>query len=465
MFIGRDEELNELDRLYRAKAANLLVMYGRRRVGKSVLIEKFMEGKISLQFEGLENVHTKGQIEKFVADLAKQINDPLLKNIKVTNWLPLLDYLTEYFSKQSSKSILFLDEFQWLASNQSKLVSLIKNYWDKFWKKQNVMLILCGSVSSFMVKRVIKSKALYGRINYELCLQPFSPKEVVKLLDHKRDASEIFLYNLILGGIPKYLQEIDLDQSFEQNMNRLFFLKNSLFANEYERIFYSQFKEHKTYENIAKLLKNTPLSLQQLSDKTKIPSGGGLRFYLQNLEYTNFITSYVPYNKNLNSKLMKYKLTDEYLRFYYKYIEPNLRLIRENQRRDLFSQIVKPVWNPWLGFAFENFCMKNAYYLAEIMGFANQVLHWGPLFNRDDTGFQVDLIYLRQDNVITLCEMKFHSKPIGVSVIKEVEYKCKLLTVPRGYTIERALITRFGVDSSLQELNYFHHVVEIKDLF
>ena len=140
-------------------------------------------------------------------------------------------------------------------------------------------------------------------------------------------------------------------------------------------------------------------------------------------------------------------------------------LIKENQRRNLFSQLVKPVWNSWLGFAFESFCMKNAYYLAEVMGFADQVRQWGPLFNQDSTKFQVDLIYLRQDNVITLCEIKFHNKPITTSIIKEVERKCKLISLPRGYTLETALISKCGVDTSLDELDYFQHVVSLEDIF
>lgn len=464
-FVGRTLEQEELESLYRAPDAKLVVVYGRRRIGKSTLIEKFIQNKPHLSLEGLEKVRTKGQLHQATHHLAEHIADPLLRNATFEDWASLFDYLTHYFSNSPKKQVLFLDEFQWLAVNQSKLVSIIKSYWDRHWSKQNVMLILCGSVSSYMVKRVIRSKALYGRINWELCLQPLAPNEIAQLLDHKRSQDEILLYSMILGGIPKYLKEIDPHKSFEQNMNRLFFMRNSLFSEEYHRIFFSQFKEHKIYESIIQALRSAPLSQEEIAKATSLSSGGGLKSYLNNLERSAFITHYVPYNKAMNSKLIKYKLTDEYLRFYFKYIIPHLKLIQTNSKHNLFTQLVKPHWQPWLGFAFENFCLKNAMYLAEKMGFAHHVLQWGPLFHQGDTQFQVDLIYERQDNVITVCELKYYNKPISVSVVHEVERKCALIQLPRGYTMEKALITRFGIDDALKTLNYFHHVLTIDDFF
>jgi uncharacterized protein len=212
------------------------------------------------------------------------------------------------------------------------------------------------------------------------------------------------------------------------------------------------------------LYKNN-LTLDQVAKKLHMPSGGGIKFYLNNLENANFITHYIPYDKTTNSKLIKYKLTDEYLRFYFQYIAPYLKLIQQNSRHNLFSQIVKPKWESWLGFAFENYCLKHAYYLAEIMGFADVVLQWGPYFTSGDNAFQVDLIYTRQDNVITLCEIKYHAKPLDISIIKEVERKCQLLKIPKGYTLERALISRFGVDDTVTALAYFHHVISVEDLY
>ena len=465
-FVGREHEISELNELYKAKGARLAVVYGRRRVGKSCLIEEYMSDKPHLHFDGLENVRTRGQIEQFTLDLARQINEPLLQNVSFGTWSAVFDYISDFLSKnKKNKTVILFDEFQWLAVNQTKLVSLVKTYWDRYWSKQNVLLILCGSVSSYMIKRVVKSKALYGRINWELCLRPFSLNETFKLLKGKRSKDETMLYNIILGGIPKYLQEINPNKSFAQNINRLFFVENALLSKEYEKIFYSQFKEHATYEKIVCSLIERPLTLNEISKKINVSSGGGLKEYLSNLEKALFVTSYVPYDKSINSKLIKYKLTDEYLRFYFKYIQPHLILISSNRDRNLFSQLVKPQWRPWLGFAFENFCIKNAYYLSSLMGFAEQVVHWGPCFNREAEQFQADLVYVRQDKVITLCEIKYIEKPIGVEIVREIDRKCNLIVVPKGYTLERALISRFGADEALTTLGYFHHSITVDDFF
>ncbi len=464
-FIGRDQELYSLNQMYKIKESKLAVLYGRRRVGKSCLVTHFMQDKKHLYFEGLEQGRTKAQIAQFVFDLSKQVNDEILKQVKLDSWEPILDYLTKFFSQSKEKYILFLDEFQWLAANQSRLVSLLKKYWDQQWSKQNVMVILCGSVCSYMTKRVISSKALYGRIHWELCLQPLDPIESYHLLGAKRNRDEVLQYLQILGGIPKYLKEVDTRKSFDQNINSLLFTKNGILVNDYSKIFYSQFKEYHTYETIVRYLKDQPRTLDEIASKLKISSGGGMKSYLENLEKALFLTSYIPYNKKPNSKIKKYKLTDEYLRFYFKYVEPHIKLISVNRTRNLFEQLVKPVWNAWLGFAFENYCLKNAMYLAKIMGFESHVVQWGPYFQRGDEGFQIDLIYLRNDKVVTLCEIKYSEKEVPIAVVHEVKKKCALIEVPRGYTLETALISRFGPEKALRELDYFHHYVEAVDFF
>ncbi len=252
MFVGRKNELKELERLSKSPSAKLAVIYGRRRIGKSSLIEHFAIGKTCLQFEGLEGEETPEQIKSFTNDLIKQINDPILKSVNFRSWEEVFTYLTIHLKKNKKrKIILFFDEFQWLAANQSSLVSLFKKFWDQEWKKLNVFIILCGSISSYIVKKVIKSKALYGRIDWEHMLGPLSLEEAFLLLKEKRSKEEVLKYFMILGGIPRYLESIDTNKSFEQNMNLLFFRKDAPFFNEYEKIFYSQFKEHKTYEKIV----------------------------------------------------------------------------------------------------------------------------------------------------------------------------------------------------------------------
>lgn len=465
MFVGRYEELLQLEKLYNAKSAQLAVLYGRRRIGKSVLIEEFCKNKSFLRFEGLENEQTLSQIRQFSKDLGKQINDPILTKARLSEWTELLDKLTEVLQQRKERTVVFMDEFQWLAVQHSLLVSLFKKYWDQRWKKCNVVFILCGSVSSFMVKKIIKSKALYGRINLELHLDSLSPVSCQQLLK-KRTHFELLNYYLVFGGVPKYWEEILSNRSFEQNLNELFFKPTGFLFNDYERIFYSQFKEYSTYEQLVRTLNEGPASLEEIAKKMKMLSGGGLKFYLENLELAGFIHSYVPYDKRSSSKLKKYSLIDEYLRFYLKFVEPNKKIISVwATQRNFFQQIIKAKWDIWAGFAFENFCRKQAFLLADKMGFADYVESFGPYFSRGDKAFQVDLIFRRTDKVITLCEIKYQNKPISTQIIAEVKRKCELIKVPRGYNLEKALITTHGVDQALRDSEFFEHILQIEDYF
>ncbi|MCP4221118.1 MAG: AAA family ATPase [bacterium] len=468
MFIGRKQQLKLLEEAYGSTKSCLSVIYGRRRVGKSSLVKQFSLGKpYFYSFEGLEKEDTPGQIENVKALLQRQFDDTTLKDINFNNWRNVLDYISDKLVKRRSKKkvVLSFDEFQWMAAGRNKLISLIKFYWDNYWKDNNVMLILCGSVASFMVKRVLSSKALYGRINLEILLKGLPPHEAALLFEGKRSKEEILKYLLILGGIPKYLEEINLNRSFNLNINRLCFRKHSLMLEEINRIFYSQFRETKIYLRIVKLLETGIYSQVEISRSLGIASGGGLKEYLDNLELAEIVRSYVPYNKSISSKFRKYTLADEFLIFYFKFIAPNLRTIEESSSQKLFEAFSRDNLNIWLGFAFERYCIKNAAYLSEIMGFRDEVLTASPYFERENRNFQVDLLYKRMDNVITLCEIKHVNTKIPPSVIPEVERKSTLFKVPRGYTIEKALISLYGPDKALADSGYFAHHVTLTQFF
>ena len=167
MFIGRKNELKLLEDAYATNKSCLAVIYGRRRIGKSSLVRQFSLNKpYFFSFEAVENEDTEGQIQHFTSLLKEQVNDSSLSNIKFKNWRDVFTYLTDKLIKRRSKKklVIFLDEFQWMAAGRNKLVSLVKYFWDNRWKYNHVMLILCGSVASFMVKRVLTSKALYGQL-------------------------------------------------------------------------------------------------------------------------------------------------------------------------------------------------------------------------------------------------------------------------------------------------------------
>jgi len=461
MFVGRKRELKLLNEAYHSPRSELVVIYGRRRIGKSSLVNKFAENKSPFYtFEAIEGETTKGQILHFTELLKEQLKDPILESVSFKTWENAFSYINERIINEKHgkrKQILFFDEIQWMAAGRSQLISLLKYYWDNHWKEKNIMLILCGSIASFMVKKVIKAKSLYGRITLEILLKGLRADEAAYLFGKKRGKEEVLKYLLVFGGVPKYLEEINLASSFNQNINRMCFSAHGTMTHEVHRIFYSQFREAQTYLRIVTLLKKGIHSLNEISKKLNISSGGGLRQYLENLEQAEIIRSFVPFDKGIKSKFRKYALADEYLTFHFKFIEPNLRTINESSSKKLFETLTKGSFEPWLGLAFERFCIKHAGFLAEIMGFEEEMLTASPYFARDDKQFQIDLLYKRADNVITLCEIKHHNSKIGTKIIPEMERKCTLITPPRGYTVEKALISPYGPDNALRDSGYFNH--------
>jgi hypothetical protein len=468
VFIGRRRELKILEEAYSTRKSELIVIYGRRRIGKSSLVKKFAENKLEFYgFEAIEGENTQRQIPHFTEQLKRQTDDPLLESVSFKTWENVFTYITERIISKNAgrkKQIIFLDEIQWMAAGRGRLISLLKYYWDNHWKDKNIMLIICGSVASFMVKKVIKSKALYGRITVEILLKGLRPDEAACLFQNKRSREEILKYLLVFGGVPKYLEEVNLSRSFNQNINRLCFSPHGTMLHEANRIFYNQFREAQTYLKIVKLLQKGIFSAREISEKLKIPSGGGLCQYIDNLEQAEIVRSFIPFDRGINTKFRKFALSDEYLIFYFKYIEPNLRIITESSSKKVFETITKESYHTWLSFAFERFCIKNSGYIAEIMGFAEEVLMASSYFGRGDKRFQIDLVYTRSDKVITICEIKFHNEKIGTKIIPEMEKKCNLLKIPRGYTLEKSLISLYGQDDALKDSGYFDYNVTLDDV-
>ncbi len=460
--IGREMEMTLLDKAFHAPTSKLVAMYGRRRVGKTYLLKNFYQNKSALYFDGVENGSTKDQLNNVANQLFNQIPMPQLRAFRPKNWNEFFDTLLSVLPDK--KCVLVFDEIQWLAVGQNKLIPIFKSYWDGQFSKKNVLIILCGSIAHFMVKKVIQSKALYGRINHEILLGAFSPYEISLMLK-KRGPIERLEYSFLLGGIPKYLEEIDQSTSFDKNIKNLLLTRSSFFFNEADKIFFSQFKEAKVYKKIIYELGQSNLTLEEISKKTHIPSGGGLKAYLDNLEMAQFIRGYRVAGVT-KGKLIRYKLIDEFLRFYFQFISSIEKNIGEISPQEIFTEHVRPRLSVWMGFAFEVFCFKHAIKIATQLGFAGKVTTYGPLLIRDgkkNIG-QLDLVYWRLDNVITLCEIKFSKRPIDVNVIDEIEKKISKLQVAANLTIEKILITPNGASSKLKASNYFHHILDMEDL-
>lgn len=468
-FYGRSYELKDLNEEFQRGRSSLTILYGRRRIGKTSLLQEFCKGKNHLRFEGLETGKEEIQIHHFLKELSRQTGRAWLGKIQRSTWREALDTLSSELSGKK-KQILVFDEFPWMIQKNKEVVSLFKYFWDNDWaRKENLMVVFCGSVNSFMVNDLMHSSAFYGRINKEICLGPLS-LENIGLFFSKNSFQDILEFTMIFGGIPKYLEEINPKESLIQNVNRLCFKKDAYFVGEFERIFKDEFDIINVYEKIVSLLSScSSMNYSEILRALHAEKGGGYLDYLKNLELAGFIQHFSPFDRPDESRLVRYRLVDEYLLFYFHFIKPHLKKIQENQGENLFLNFIgRQRWAIWVGFAFERFCLKQSKRIQKILQIDQLVKRDGSFFNRKTTlqnGFQIDLLFERFDRVMTLCEMKYLNKPIGTEIIQEVERKVSLLPLGKTQTLERVLITLTAPTQKLEAQHYFNRIIMAEDLF
>ncbi len=466
-FVGREAELELLGEKIGSHRSCVCVVYGRRRIGKSALVEKALQEERSLIFEGLEGRSKQRQIEHFLTQLAYQTDADRTAAV-VSSWYDA--FMLLYETVRENPRHVVLDEFQWMANYRAEIVSELKPVWEKYLSRiPGLTLILCGSIASFMVKRVIRSSAFYGRIDLEIHVRPFHFGEAREMLPG-RGISELLDAYLLSGGVPKYLELLGEGASVLATMERLGFREGGYFTGEYKRIFVSHFGRQPAYERIVAALASRPYGLfrKQIVDQAGVEAGGLLSQYLDNLEKAGFIASATPIDKSPNSRYIKYFLSDAYMRFYHAFILPNQSAIASGVGDGMFlRRLQDPAAAAWMGRSFEYFCLYHAGMIAERLGFSGIDFSCGPYFRpprRGRPGVQIDLLFDRSDHVVTLCEAKYSAQPTGVAVIPEVEERVEQLRdVCGSRTIQKVLVTRTAPTRDLEAAGYFYRIMSPED--
>jgi|WetSurMetagenome_2_1015567.scaffolds.fasta_scaffold120643_2 uncharacterized protein len=466
-FIGRTTELASL-RDWDKSRSKLTVVYGRRRVGKTRLIEEAFGREKVIRFEGIEGQTARESMMNFQSQMAKQFNSPELLEVPVHQWSAMLSILSRKIG--ADPAILVFDEFQWIAGKHGNLVGYLKYAWDNTFSKNNrVHCILCGSVSSFMVKKVIRSKALYGRIDHELIVQPLMLTEIIGKIGAQRSINELVEMYMVVGGIPQYFQLFDWKISVWLNIQKLCFTSNGFLVNEFERIFASHFGATGHYRTIIKaLVRLKSATREQLQMQCHLQTGGRISEYLENLELAGFVQKYANIDKPEGVRNVRYRLSDFYLLFYFTFIAPNIGKIRDaSQKNDLQGYMPDKRKYPWLGHAFERVCQHHHHRIAECLGFSAVAYHAGSWTSNKNDGnsAQIDLLYVRADRVITICEIKYTQEKIDSEVISDMDRKIAAFPNKKRYTIEKTLITSAGATDSLVNSGYFTRILRAEDIF
>ncbi len=467
MFVGRKHEISLIrERLADQAKAQMIVLYGRRRVGKSTLIREAVKREVRvLYFEGIEGENTQIQISQFLDDLAHQTGRVRLS---ATTWREVFKGLGEIV--ETGRWVLVFDELPWMGAGRTAIVSQLKLYWDRWIRNPQIALFLCGSVASFMVRHVVHSKALHNRKTLEMCLSPLSPREAGCFINRRSHREKALLY-MTLGGVPKYLEQVDARRSIEKNLNRLCFSADGFFLTEYETLFKEQFRSLKVYESIVASLATSSASLSELGKRIGVSRGGGFGEQLQNLVRAQFVCEYKPVRigNATGARTRLYKLTDPFLLFYFRYIHDNRDLIGRNRYgENLFRSIVGPSLNQYCGLAFERLGEASINCILELMELQLvDIKQMGTYFRQTRTlgsGLQIDWLVVRHDGVWNLLEFKYEGRPAGLDVMRQVQEKIRRLNPPDNISVEPVLVSAHGCTKALQATGFFQRTITLADL-
>jgi AAA+ ATPase superfamily predicted ATPase len=438
--IGRVTELAQLSKIVQSNDAELLAVYGRRRVGKTFLIRNAYEKRMIFEFSGIHNASLAQQLENFRDSLSKMSKGTIIT--KPTSWIQAFNILIEYLTPliKTQKKVIFFDELPWINTPRSGFLPAFENFWNSWAARQkNIVVVICGSSASWMIQKIVKSRGgLHNRVTRKIRLLPFTVGETEAFLKSRMvilDKYQILQLYMVMGGIPQYLKE------FEHAQNHM--------------------------KVIRALAKNkSGLSRSEIIEACSLTSGGGATQLLDELTESGFITPYIPFNRTAKDNI--YKLTDEYSLFYLKYIENS----KSHGPGTWAKFSTGNSWTSWSGFAFESICMKHSVQIKKALGIENvstEMSVWQCKPQKGEQGAQIDLLIDRQDQCINLCEMKFsvNSFIISKSYAKELESKLKVFREQSKTrkTLFLTLVTTYGVKNGNSFTGLIQNEVTMDALF
>ena len=465
-FYGREYELDLLKQQLRSRKAKLIVLRGRRRVGKSRLLAEFSKNfNRTFEFSGLppgENIGPTEQRVEFAELLARQAKCAVTCT---DDWSHLFWLVSEQIT--SEKTLIIFDEITWMAEGDATFLPKLKNAWDLYFSRMpNVIFALSGSLSLWIEKNILSSTGYLGRIDLKLIVEQL-PLSVCRQFwgkNNKWSAFDMLKFLSVSGGIPKYLELIDPKLSAEDNINRHCFDQNGFLYDEFENIFSDLFeKKNGIYTDIVKALVTGSKQLEQILKSINREKGGVTTEYLNDLEKSGFIS--IDYSWDIKkgkiSRTRMYRLADNYSRFYLKYILPYKSQLKTKSTAMNITQL--PQWSSVLGLQFENLVLANRdLVLSAIKLHANDVVCINPYFQRKNSkqeGCQVDLLIQTRFDTLYLCEIKFSKNEVGLPVMTEVQEKIKKLKVPKNFSVLPVLIHVNGVSEQLEDEQFFTYMI------
>jgi AAA+ ATPase superfamily predicted ATPase len=416
MMIGRIDEQRRLREAFESEYSEFVAVYGRRRVGKTFLVREQFHYKFTFQHTGLARKSTREQLQSFQLSLRRQ---GYTKAPLPGNWIEAFDMLKDLIEwSKDRRKVVFIDEMPWMDAPRSSFLPALENFWNSFASaRKDVVLIACGSATSWIVRKLLKNKrGLHNRITYRIHLQPFTLNECEQYAKQRKlGMSRLQLMEgyMALGGIPYYWSLLDKSKSLAQNIDRLFFSKDGELKGEYYELYASLFNHPEKYVAVIETLgkKRSGLSREEIIKEGKLESNGKLSEILEDLENCGFIRKYNMIG--MKSKGALYQLIDCYTLFYFRFIQNN----NSNDEHFWSKSIGTGEYNSWCGLAFERLCLLHSRQIKTklgISGIISSEYAWWTDQKDGKRGAQIDLLIDRNDGVINLCEMKYTKVPFRI---------------------------------------------------
>ena len=470
--IARQRECDELTRCMESDKSEFVIICGRRRIGKTYLVERYFGGKFDFRYVGGHNMRTREQLRNFSKALRKYSGR---KMPEFADWYEAFDALEEYLGSlpQDRKKVIFIDEMPWMDSSRSNFVSALENFWNGWANSQyNIVLVATGSATSWMVDKLLMNRGgLHNRITRRLYLSPFTLHETEEYLKNRHttwDRYEMLQCYMLTGGVPFYLDLIEPRETLARNIDRLCYEEDGALGKEFDELYNAVFPNAETYISVVRLLSEhkNGMTRKEIGEKLGL-NGTNLSRIIKNLEKCNFIGKRAQFGNKKNEAI--YRLIDFYTLFYFKFIENNLSLDKMWWTHHLDSGSI----NAWRGLTFEIICMEHHRQIKQalgISGMATSVSTWRcyPDAKNNLPGAQIDMIIERADRMIHLCEMKFSQKAYNISSEYEQKLRDRMwlfdTKTKNSKPLVHTFVTTFGLGEGRHH-SIVHSEVTMDDLF
>ena len=473
--IGRGPEQRVLQTALDSGEAELVAVYGRRRVGKTFLVREFYRDQLRFELTGVRDAPLGEQLRNFAVALGQSMHLGI-RPATPSSWQEAFEQLTTFLGTVPTdrKQVVFFDELPWLASRRSRFLAALDHFWNSWASRQrHLIVVICGSAAAWMIHKVIHDRGgLHNRITKRIRLEPFTLGETFQYLHSRgvdlghRQTLELYL---ALGGIAHYLKQVEPGRSAAQVIDDLCFSPTGALADEFGQLYASLFEHSQQHVKIIRALnqKHCGLTRNELLRAGGIGTGGGATTVVDELVESGFVLRTWPFGKTKRESL--YRLADEYSMFYLTWMEG-----RRSSGPDVWlKRQAGPAWRAWSGCAFESVCLKHTRQLKQALGIAGVETTEAAWSYRpaDDSlpGAQIDLVIDRRDDCVNLCEMKFSQGEFVIDRRYAEELRRKRETF-RAVTKTRktlfvTMVTAFGVRDNEFRRELIDHSVEMQALF